>query len=376
MLLIDNIEKHFGSVKVLQNISFGVSQGEFVSLLGPSGCGKTTLLRIIAGLESPDSGEIVLGNRTITKLDPSKRDISMVFQSYALYPHMTVRENIAFPLLMAAPNSARIPIIGKFLPEGRELEKRLKQKIPSVIEALRLDGLLDRKPGELSGGQKQRVALARALIRQPKLYLMDEPLSNLDAKLRMQTRAEITTLHRRTQGTFLYVTHDQVEAMTMSDRIVLMYGGQIQQIGTPLELYDDPNNLFTAEFLGQPKINIFDCQVKKDSLAFMGISVALCQLPENIRNAVRNGTKQVALRPEAFKLNETTSEPFIEAKITAIEEIGAETLLTLTHKVGEFSLRLERRHNGIHYQIGDLVRATPIWEALLCFNQLGQRVRG
>ena len=249
-LQLQEVSKSYGSVSVLQSLNLNVDEGEFVCLLGPSGCGKTTLLRIIAGLLAPTTGRIDIIGRDVTGMTPSQRNIAMVFQSYALYPHKTVWENIAFPLRMRADWTTRIPVLGRFLPEGRALEERLFTEVPKVAQSLGLEQLLGRKPCELSGGQKQRVALARALVRNPDLFLMDEPLSNLDAKLRTETRREIVNLHARTGKTFVYVTHDQVEAMTMARRIVLLCGGRVQQIGSPLALYDDPENLFTATFFG------------------------------------------------------------------------------------------------------------------------------
>ena len=220
-LELHGVSKSYGKVPVLQSLDLSVQEGEFVCLLGPSGCGKTTLLRIIAGLLFPTTGQIDIVGREVTALTPSERNIAMVFQSYALYPHKTVWENIAFPLRMRAPWTTRIPFFGRLLSERRELESVLKREVPAVAQALGLEKLLTRKPYELSGGQKQRVALARALVRNPDLFLMDEPLSNLDAKLRTETRREIVNLHARTGKTFIYVTHDQVEAMTMAHRIVL-----------------------------------------------------------------------------------------------------------------------------------------------------------
>ena len=241
------IEKNFGKVKVIHGISFDITDGEFVVLVGPSGCGKSTLLRMLAGLEEISGGDISIDGKVINDLDSKDRDIAMVFQSYALYPHMTVGENMAFSLKL------------------RKAEQSLIQKrVGDAAKILNLDKLLDRYPRELSGGQRQRVAMGRAIVRDPKVFLFDEPLSNLDAKLRVAMRAEIKSLHQRLKTTTVYVTHDQIEAMTMADRIVVMHDGIVEQIGTPLELFDQPGNLFVAQFIGSPAMNVFEGTLRRD----------------------------------------------------------------------------------------------------------------
>lgn len=239
-LAIRNVTKNFGELDVLRGIDIEAADGEFLVLLGPSGCGKSTLLNAIAGLEAISGGDIVIDGDVVTDLEPKQRDIAMVFQSYALYPHMTVRENIAFPLTLAKMKKADIAV-----------------KVEQTAKTLDLTDLLDRKPGQLSGGQRQRVAMGRAIVRNPKAFLMDEPLSNLDAKLRVQMRTEIARLQHRLGTTTVYVTHDQTEAMTLGDRVVVMRGGQAQQVGTPDELYNRPANLFVAGFIGSPAMNFF-----------------------------------------------------------------------------------------------------------------------
>ena len=266
-LELRNITKSYGSAHVLDALNLKVEEGEFICLLGPSGCGKTTLLRIIAGLLEPSTGEVVIRGRDVTALSPSARNIAMVFQSYALYPHKTVWENIAFPLRMRGPAASRIPLLGRFLPAGRRVETEVRRLVPEAARMVGLEKLLSRRPAALSGGQKQRVALARALVRDPSLFLMDEPLSNLDAKLRTDTRREIVELHRKTGRTFIYVTHDQTEAMSMATKIVLMRDGEIQQADEPLRLYGDPVNRFTAQFIGTPTINVFP----RDALPDLGL---------------------------------------------------------------------------------------------------------
>jgi multiple sugar transport system ATP-binding protein len=239
------VRKTFGSTEIIHGVSFDIAQGEFVVLVGPSGCGKSTLLRMIAGLEDVTAGEIIIDGAMVNDVDPADRDIAMVFQSYALYPHMTVRENLAFGLKVRRVDAQTV---------DRQLE--------DVTAILGLADLLDRYPRQLSGGQRQRVAMGRAMVRNPRVFLFDEPLSNLDAKLRVQMRVELKTLHRRLQNTAIYVTHDQVEAMTMADRIVVMRAGRIEQIGGPLELYDRPDTLFVAQFIGSPTMNVFRGKAK------------------------------------------------------------------------------------------------------------------
>jgi multiple sugar transport system ATP-binding protein len=379
MLQLQAISKNFGKVQVLQSIDLSVAQGEFVSLLGPSGCGKTTLLRIIAGLETASSGQALINGREVSRLDPADRNIAMVFQSYALYPHKTVAENIAFPLRMRAPRQTRVPLLGRFSRAGKDLQKLLRQKIPQVAEALNLQGLLERKPAQLSGGQKQRVALARALVRDPLLFLMDEPLSNLDAKLRAETRGEITGLHRKTQGTFIYVTHDQTEAMTMSERIVLLNQGVIQQIGKPLELYDNPGGLFTASFIGSPKINILPCGGSEDCLRigrhFMGspaagsLALGLCCAPAP--------AEHVGLRAEALRPCASEHADAIPGRVSLLEHMGNETIVYLDIELPprqRLNMRVGRREGG-RLSVGDNIAVRPDWSRALFFDSRGRRLR-
>jgi multiple sugar transport system ATP-binding protein len=254
----DGVSKHFGSVAAVDGLSLHIHDGEFMVLLGPSGCGKTTALRMLAGLETATAGTIRIGDRAVNDVEPRDRDVSMVFQSYALYPHMTVARNIESPLL------ARKVAVGDE-PRPRKLTRdERRQRVEKAAATLDLGDLLDRKPAALSGGQRQRVALARAIVNRPAAFLMDEPLSNLDAKLRAQTRIELVELHRILGTTFVYVTHDQVEAMTMADRIAVMAGGRLQQVGTPAEVYARPDNLFVARFLGSPPMNTLPAEVTRD----------------------------------------------------------------------------------------------------------------
>ncbi len=297
-LQLCNIEKTFGEQRVIKGIPLEIEQGEFVVFVGPSGCGKTTLLRLIAGLEVATAGTIHLEGRDITNLPSSKRDLAMVFQSYALYPHMSVYENMSFALMLAKVDPALI-----------------KEKVERAAEILNLGEYLKRTPKELSGGQRQRVAIGRAIVRAPKVFLFDEPLSNLDAALRGQTRIEIAKLHRDLGATTVYVTHDQVEAMTLADRVVVLRDGLVEQVGSPLELYDRPANQFVAQFIGTPKMNM----VAARHLSALGSTSGL-QIPTD---------GFVGLRPENVLLVAPDAGEF-RAKVDLIEALGAETLIYIS----------------------------------------------
>jgi multiple sugar transport system ATP-binding protein len=310
------IRKSFGETQVLSDVSLEVGDGEFVALVGPSGCGKTTLLRILAGLESQDTGEVRIGEHVVDELPPKARDIAMVFQSYALYPYMTVAENMAMPLIMRRLTSAqRLPLVGRLLAGAGPIRATISEEVGNVADALGIAHLLGRKPGQLSGGQKQRVALGRAMVRHPAAFLMDEPLSNLDAKMRVQARAEIADLHRRIGGTFIYVTHDQVEAMTMSDRVAVMLEGRLLQVAPPQELYADPCDLRVAEFIGSPKINVVGGIVGADRT----VSVLAETLPLRVECPV-GGRVSVAVRPESIALG-VDGHP---CRVRHVEHLGAD----------------------------------------------------
>jgi multiple sugar transport system ATP-binding protein len=298
------VRKAFGAAVAVKGLDLAVRGGEFVSLLGPSGCGKTTTLRMLAGLEFPTEGEIRIGDRVVNAVPPGQRDIAMVFQSYALYPHMTVGENIAYPLKKRGVAKA-----------DREI------KVRAVAETLHLSALLDRKPRQLSGGQQQRVALGRALVRDPKVFLLDEPLSNLDAKLRAHMRAELIELHRKLGRTFIYVTHDQLEAMTMSDRIAVMHEGELQQFGAPMEVYERPANLFVAGFIGSPAMNLLPCVLEQ-----AGSGLVFARPGLRLPVAAGGGAGQkvtLGVRPEDITLGEG---PF-RATIRVVEPTGHETIV-------------------------------------------------
>jgi multiple sugar transport system ATP-binding protein len=313
----EKIEKSFGKVNIIHGISFDIADGEFVVLVGPSGCGKSTLLRMLAGLEEITGGEIAIDGKVINDLDSKDRDIAMVFQSYALYPHMTVRDNMAFSLKLRKADAALT-----------------NQRVGDAARILNLDPLLDRFPRELSGGQRQRVAMGRAIVRDPKVFLFDEPLSNLDAKLRVAMRAEIKALHQRLKTTTVYVTHDQIEAMTMADRIVVMHDGVIEQIGTPLELFDHPGNLFVAQFIGSPSMNVLkgtlrvaDGRTWVEAQGHSWPVEALTQAADGL--AVAYG-----VRPTDISVSTTGAG--IPAKVIVVEPTGAETELLL--EVGDSRL--------------------------------------
>ena len=299
-----HIEKVYGQkVKVIHGISFEIKSGEFVVLVGPSGCGKSTLLRMLAGLEEISGGEIRIDDQVINDLESKDRDIAMVFQSYALYPHMTVRENMGFSLKLRKESPATIA-----------------QRVDHAAHILNLDALLDRYPRELSGGQRQRVAMGRAIVRDPKVFLFDEPLSNLDAKLRVAMRAEIKALHQRLKTTTVYVTHDQIEAMTMADRIVVMHDGIIEQMGTPLELFDRPRNLFVAQFIGSPAMNLIQGTATPQGLSALGQN---WPLPPSDHGLAAGRRLHYGIRPTDWVL----SDRGIPAQVIVVEPTGAETEL-------------------------------------------------
>ncbi|WP_440981660.1 ABC transporter ATP-binding protein [Shinella sumterensis] len=300
---ISNLKKAYGAVAVMHGVDVPIKDGEFVILVGPSGCGKSTLLRMIAGLESVTAGEISIDGRRVNELEPKDRDIAMVFQNYALYPQMTVAQNMGFALELAGRSKADI-----------------KAEVDRAADILSLTHLLDRKPAQLSGGQRQRVAMGRAIVRHPKVFLFDEPLSNLDAKLRVKMRAEIKALHQRLKSTIIYVTHDQIEAMTMADKIVVMNGGRVEQIGSPLELYDRPENLFVATFMGSPAMNILPAQVNEAGIAVAGVVA----LPGKLDVAV--GTEiSYGIRPDDIVIG---GEGAVPVEVQVVEPTGAETHVT------------------------------------------------
>lgn len=325
-----SLSKTFGTLPVVKDISLDVRDGEFLVLLGPSGCGKSTLLRMLAGLESVSDGEIHINERRVDQLPPTERDIAFVFQSYALYPHMTVRRNIAFPLIMRQHRWwFHIPLIGDFARRRIERSPEVSELVERTARTLALTDRLDQFPRTLSGGQRQRVALGRAMVRQPEVFLMDEPLSNLDAKLRTSMRAEISKLHQRVGGTFVYVTHDQVEAMTMGTRIALLKDGVIQQLGTPREIFEAPANTYVARFIGTPPMNLLHAQVR-NSLIQVGDFAQ--DLPERLRAQLPgnfSGPVVLGVRPNRFTLAEA-GQPSLRGDVTLMEHVGAESLAAVS----------------------------------------------
>src|SRR5262245_49665694 len=349
-VVVTNVEKAFGSTKVIHGIDVDIADGEFVVLVGPSGCGKSTLLRMIAGLEEISGGVIKIGGREVNHVPPKDRDVAMVFQNYALYPHMTVYDNMAFSLKL------------------RKAEKSLiDQRVRKAAEILNLSQLLQRYPRQLSGGQRQRVAMGRAIVRDPQVFLFDEPLSNLDAKLRVAMRTEIKELHQRLKTTTVYVTHDQVEAMTMADRIVVMHDGVVEQVGSPLDLYDRPANIFVAGFIGSPAMNLLKCTIKLNgSPSFMtedGLSLPLAAAP-----AGADGKAVIyGIRPEHFALGGD-----VKAEVSVVEPTGSETQvfakLGAAKIVGVFRERVATRP-------GEVLPVTPDPEAVHLFDPAnGQRL--
>ena len=310
-LTLNNLDKFYGKTQVLFNLSLTIEDGEFIVLVGPSGCGKSTLLRMIAGLEDINKGEISLGEKIINKLAPRDRNVSMVFQNYALYPHLSVAKNISFSLRM------------------RKVEKTvIDQKVKEAAEILGLTNLLTRLPRNLSGGERQRVAMGRAIVREPEVFLFDEPLSNLDAKLRVMMRTKIKEIHHAVKTTTVYVTHDQIEAMTMADKIVVLNEGHIEQVGSPDDLYDKPINSFVASFIGSPSMNQLSGTVvsQKEKKYFQSKNNSLFLLPEN--SNVKEGQKIIfGFRPEHVDINSSTSEDAITVKVKVDQPTGSQSLV-------------------------------------------------
>jgi len=306
-IALGGVTKRFGAVVAVDAVDLTVDEGEFMVLVGPSGCGKTTLLRMIAGLEEVTEGRIEIGGREVTDVSPRDRDVAMVFQSYALYPHMTTRDNLGYGLRMRKTQKAEI-----------------RRRVDEVARMLGLDELLDRKPAQLSGGQRQRVAMGRAIVREPAAFLMDEPLSNLDAKLRVDMRAQLARLHERLGVTTVYVTHDQIEAMTLGQRVAVMRDGRIQQAGEPQMLYREPANLFVAAFIGSPSMNLVEAAVDDHAVSFAGFNLPLD--PRRRPRRAENGRVILGLRPESFEDAAFAERdlPRIEVEVGVLEDLGAD----------------------------------------------------
>jgi len=325
-VLIKHLVKRFGKVEAVSDVSLRIADGEFLVLLGPSGCGKSTILRVVAGLEDADAGEIVIGGRLVNFTDPVKRNVAMVFQNYALYPHMTVYKNIAFPLEMA-----------------KKPKEEIEPAVSRAAAILGLQDMLQRLPQQLSGGQRQRVALARAIVREPQAFLMDEPLSNLDAQLRIQTRLELIQLHARLGITTMYVTHDQVEAMTMGHRIAVMQDGILQQIGTPQDVYRRPANVFVATFLGAPPMNLIDgalVAVAGGGWRFQGQNVDV-QVSQELLEGDAGGNVKLGLRPEHFRIGAPGQDGGIPGRVRFLEPVGSDLYLTVEAGGGIVQVRTD-----------------------------------
>lgn len=373
-IIIDEIQKSFGATSVLKGVSLDVPAGEFLTLLGPSGCGKSTLLRILAGLETQDAGSVSIGGRIVDRLRPKQRDVAMVFQSYALYPHMTVEANMALPLTMRRLSHwQRLPLAGHLLPGTRRAKAEIAAEIARTAEALEIGHLLSRKPGQLSGGQRQRVAVGRAMVRQPAVFLMDEPLSNLDAKLRIQMRAEIKDLHRRLGVTFIYVTHDQAEAMTMSDRVAVMLDGELLQVAPPQEIYFDPANRRVAEFVGSPKINMLEGRVREAG----HVEAAGATFVVHVAQTLDVGTLvTLGIRPEVFYLVERAGPGSITGRVRLVDHLGSDLFVHLDVQGASepvIARLLAERAPSINH--GQALHLGIRPERLFAFDAQGRRMR-
>jgi sn-glycerol 3-phosphate transport system ATP-binding protein len=349
-ITLRDVRKRYGETEAVRGISLDIEDGELLVLVGPSGCGKSTLLRMIAGLETITAGTIEIGGRVVNDLEPSDRNIAMVFQNYALYPHMTVRQNLSYGLKNRGMKAA-------------EIERR----VGATAASLEIEGFLDRKPGQLSGGQRQRVAMGRAIVREPAAFLFDEPLSNLDAKLRVQMRIEIRRLQRALATTSVYVTHDQMEAMTLADRLVVLNAGLVEQVGRPIDLYEKPASLFVAGFVGSPGMNLLPAERRADGLS----------LADGIRVSgfapAGDGAVTLGVRPEAFVLGEGTDGLSAEVEVTAVELVGAESYVHGTPTGGRTPL-IFRVPGRSGLDIGQPARIFAPAAALHAFGQDGKRI--
>ena len=344
---LKNVKKVYpGNVTAIKGVSLDIADGEFVVLVGPSGCGKSTLLRMIAGLEKIDDGEVFIANQVVNEKEPSERDIAMVFQNYALYPHMSVYNNMAYGL-----KNRKVP------------KEKIDQLVKDAAKTLELEGLLERKPKALSGGQRQRVAMGRAIVRDPKVFLFDEPLSNLDAQLRAQMRVDIRKLQRQLRVTSIFVTHDQIEAMTVGDRLAVLNNGELEQIGTPMEVYSKPASEFVASFIGSPRINLVSGEVKAGSLHVDGF-----ELPGF--SQISDQPVKVGIRPEDFVLESTAK---MSLQIDLVEELGSDELLYCVSPTG-LDYRI-RRPGGSGHKVGENITVSVISEKLHLFSsQSGKRL--
>ena len=351
---LQNVSKRYGQFQAITDLSLVIERGEFCALLGPSGCGKSTLLRMIAGLEEVTAGKVVISGADVTDVPPAKRRIAMVFQSYALYPHLTVGQNIGFSLSVAHASKS-------------EIERRTNE----VAKMLQLDKLLDRKPAQLSGGQRQRVAIGRALVREPEVFLFDEPLSNLDALLRVQMRLELAKLHKELRSTMVYVTHDQVEAMTLASKIVVLDNGRISQVGTPLELYHTPANRFVASFIGSPAMNFFSAEIVATTSNSVGVQLGAARRLNLscAETGVKHGeTIEIGIRPEHISLAQTAETTDISGTINIVEQLGNSTVLYVDSEVGQIVVECD---GDAEPQIGSMVGLSFNAKAIHAFTANG-----
>ncbi|WP_374446516.1 ABC transporter ATP-binding protein [Stella sp.] len=369
---IRGLTKSFGQTPVLRGVDLDIADGAFLTVLGPSGCGKSTLMRIIAGLELQDGGTVAIGGGAVDGLRPDQRDIAMVFQSYALYPHLTVFDNIALPLRMRRLDFARrLPLVGRLLPGVAATEREIAAAVRRVAEVLQIQPLLARKPGQLSGGQKQRVAVGRAMVREPRVFLMDEPLSNLDAELRVHMRAEIAQLHRELGTTFIYVTHDQAEAMTMSDQVVVMMEGRLLQVAPPSAIYEDPEDIRVARFVGSPRINVLPGRVTgRGGIDVLGIEVPFAG------SLAAGSPVQVGFRPAAAGIARHAGEPGLAGTLAYRENLGSDLFLHVALPGGEAPVVIRHDPAEIErFPIGAAVTLPLANARVLVFDPAGRRVR-
>lgn len=353
-LRIENLSKSFASQQVTKDVSLQIDDGAFCVFVGPSGCGKSTLLRLIAGLEEASSGRIFVGGRDVTRVPAYDRDLAMVFQSYALYPHMSVRDNIAFALRTA-----------------KRSEEEVAAKVGLAAQTLQLEPYLDRKPAQLSGGQRQRVAIGRAIVKEPKLFLFDEPLSNLDAELRVHMRVELAKLHKKLKATIVYVTHDQVEAMTLATQIVVLRDGAVEQVGAPLEIFDDPCNQFVAGFIGSPKINFLQARVADGKLLVTDCGGQTIRLPDLASQVVEGAPVTIGIRPQAIG---SLGDEGLSLTIEIVEHLGTESIVHARHPSSDVLLTA-LISGGRDLRPGQPFEARFSRHDLYLFDGLGQRIR-
>ena len=355
---LNDVRKSFGPIEIIKGVDMEIGRGEFAVFVGPSGCGKSTLLRMIAGLEETSSGRIAIGSRDVTDEEPAKRGVAMVFQSYALYPHLSVFENMAFSLRLS-----------------RRPKSEIEEKVQAAAKVLRLHDQLEKKPSQLSGGQRQRVAIGRAIVRAPEVFLFDEPLSNLDAELRVQMRLELSRLHQRLGATMIYVTHDQVEAMTLADKIFVLRAGVVMQAGRPLDLYDDPDNRFVAGFIGSPAMNFFDGEVVKSARGRVEVAIKGSEgaaVAVALKENVAAGTPiVVGIRPEHFEL--ANGKAGLPVKIDVEEDLGGVSYLYGQLASGAPVVCERRGARADHRNVTLKLRADP--DKILAFDADGNRLR-